>query len=309
MGTYWNKLKITCPFCGYKWESEDSREFSEEDDCFMYTSGTIAKFSCPNCKNLIDNTDDMYAEKRIEICEFDEYLKFLRRQLPEVLLEAYSAPDRTCYRNGEVTTVEWYYRFAKRLSLQFPDDRELQSYYHLIMNVRLYGTRYLTDCRLYPGVSVFSSDLIHFPSCLCRAHLPETVKEIAPHAFENCKRLSRVFLPSGIRVIGASAFKGCISLTKIHSPEQLEVIDDMAFMNSYLYDFYFPNGLKKIGERAFANTKLSRIYIPDTVEHIGELAFSGCAQLRQVTLPKRFTRYAGFFDGEEQLQNIQINFE
>ncbi len=300
MGRHWNKLKMTCPFCGHEWETEDSREFSEDDDLFMFTSGMASTY-CPNCKSHIENTEALFAEKFITICEVDKYIDFLNNQLPDALLYKYGAPDRVSYRERECTTLDWFYGFIRRLCLQFPDDPEIRRYMSLLQDVKNRGISYLTELRVRDNVSVFRADMIPYPSCLSRVHLPDSVKEIAPGAFADCKRLSRIYLPSDLHTIGESAFKGCTGLSKIHSPDQLKALGDMAFMDSGLEDFWFPSGLKSIGERCFSHTRLKTVYIPSSVRQIGELAFSNCKDLSKVTLPAGFEDCSSLFDPEERI--------
>ena len=89
------------------------------------------------------------------------------------------------------------------------------------------------------------------------------VKEIAPYAFANHKKLKKVKIAEGITKIGKKAFYHCTALKKVSLPGSLVTIGDSAFE----------------GDRSIA-----AITIPKNVKTIGKKAFYKCKKLKTVTL-------------------------
>ena len=89
------------------------------------------------------------------------------------------------------------------------------------------------------------------------------VKEIAPYAFANHKKLKKVKIAEGITKIGKKAFYHCTALKKVTLPGSLVTIGDSAFE----------------GDRS-----ITAITIPKNVKTIGKKAFYKCKKLKAVTL-------------------------
>ena len=89
------------------------------------------------------------------------------------------------------------------------------------------------------------------------------VKEIAPYAFANHKKLKKVKIAEGITKIGKKAFYHCTALKKVTLPGSLVAIGDSAFE----------------GDRS-----ITAITIPKNVKTIGKKAFYKCKKLKTVTL-------------------------
>ena len=89
------------------------------------------------------------------------------------------------------------------------------------------------------------------------------VKEIAPYAFANHKKLKKVKIAEGITKIGKKAFYHCMALKKVTLPGSLVTIGDSAFE----------------GDRS-----ITAITIPKNVKTIGKKAFYKCKKLKTVTL-------------------------
>ena len=89
------------------------------------------------------------------------------------------------------------------------------------------------------------------------------VKEIAPYAFANHKKLKKVKIAEGITKIGKKAFYHCTALKKVTLPGSLVTIGDSAFE----------------GDRSIA-----AITIPKNVRTIGKKVFYKCKKLKTVTL-------------------------
>jgi TPR repeat protein len=121
--------------------------------------------------------------------------------------------------------------------------------------------------KAYGGV-LYSKDgatLIRFPlgSPISEFTIPEHVKHIGVHAFQNCRNLAAVRLHSGISMIGDSAFDDCKILSEIILPPSVEAIGGWAF-----------HGCDKI----------EIVHIPASVKAIGTYAFGSCEALREITV-------------------------
>ena len=89
------------------------------------------------------------------------------------------------------------------------------------------------------------------------------VKEIAPYAFANHKKLKKVKIAEGITKIGKKTFYHCTALKKVTLSGSLVTIGDSAFE----------------GDRS-----ITAITIPKNVKTIGKKAFYKCKKLKTVTL-------------------------
>ncbi|MBO5560076.1 MAG: leucine-rich repeat protein [Firmicutes bacterium] len=93
--------------------------------------------------------------------------------------------------------------------------------------------------------------------------LPNTLENIGPNAFYECKKLKTINIPSGIKTIGVNAFRECISLQHIEIPE----------------------GVTDIAINTFNNcTSLKTVTIPSTVTNIAYNAFSFANNISNIYL-------------------------
>ena len=108
--------------------------------------------------------------------------------------------------------------------------------------------------------------------------IPDSVKTIGSHAFDQCAKLTKINIPYGITTIEASTFYYCESLTSLTIPSGVTSIGDNAFsMCESLKSITIPNSVTSIGIKAFYNcTSLESLNIPDSVTSIGDYAFSYC---------------------------------
>ena len=152
--------------------------------------------------------------------------------------------------------------------------------------------------------------------------IPDTVKEIDPWAFKDCRSLKEVHIPDSVTFIGSSAFEGCVSLGLVHIPASVRLIEDYAFAgcvsarfevdegngccsseDGALYDkdgkvliagfplvhdgrCEIPDHVTRIGTSAFdCCSSMEEVRIPDSVTEIGDCAFQHCASLREIDIP------------------------
>jgi TPR repeat protein/predicted phosphodiesterase len=129
--------------------------------------------------------------------------------------------------------------------------------------------------RAYGGV-LYSKDgatLIRFPlgSPVTEFVVPDHVKHIGKHAFQNCCNLQLVKIHDGIETIDDSAFDDCKSLLQIE----------------------LPKSLRRVGAWAFhACDKIVELYIPEGLVEIGKYAFGSCESLRKITVAQNNSNYA-----------------
>lgn len=75
--------------------------------------------------------------------------------------------------------------------------------------------------------------------------LPEGLKIIPEHCFDNCKNLTNINFPSTLKYIGMCAFREC-SLSSVELPEGLEYLGKEAFKSDAITSISLPKTLKWI---------------------------------------------------------------
>lgn len=105
--------------------------------------------------------------------------------------------------------------------------------------------------------------------------VPDSVKEISSHAFQQNEFIESVIIPDSTAVIGVMAFYSCKNLSDVSIGKGLETIDIAAFSEcDNLENINFPQSLKSINESAFFGCgNLMKINLPDNLNHIGREAF------------------------------------
>lgn len=128
--------------------------------------------------------------------------------------------------------------------------------------------------------------------------VPDTVTEIAPYAFADCKQIKQVLLPDGLTTLGEYAFSGCTALTKITLPDGVTALPTALFAGcTSLTDVTLGAKTQTIGEDAFFGcTSLQTLALPDTVTGLTGAVFSGCGQAITLTVADTNPTYQ-FADG------------
>ena len=104
--------------------------------------------------------------------------------------------------------------------------------------------------------------------------VPDGVEEIAPSAFEGCKKIKKIVLPNSVLQIGEKAFSRMYNLQKAILPAHLQEIENEVFAYcTKLNDLTWPTDLQRIGRGSFRHTGFEKINIPDGVKTIGDYAF------------------------------------
>lgn len=126
------------------------------------------------------------------------------------------------------------------------------------------GVLFTKDCK----------KLVAFPQGKIGSYkVPESVREIAPGAFFNCRGLKEVELNENLEVIADSAFYLCESLEEVKTNKSLRIIGREAFgICRKLKNIELPEGLEKIKDEAFMGCEsFSKLTVPASVkeENIG----------------------------------------
>lgn len=115
--------------------------------------------------------------------------------------------------------------------------------------------------------------------------LPDSVSDIYC-AFYNNKSLVSVNIPSSLTTISNAAFNGS-SLSSIEIPNTVTEIGHAAFGRcTGLTSINIPNTVTEIGNWAFAETGLESLTVPNGVKVFVAQTIQGCADLKEVRLPK-----------------------
>ena len=126
--------------------------------------------------------------------------------------------------------------------------------------------------------------------------LPEGLKRIGQFAFDGCRRLQLTSLPDSVEWIDKHVFNFCDSITEMELPRQLQEVPSELFThfrvpNTSLKKIRLKDNVRIIHPEAFLLCKkLERIAMSEGIEEIGQGAFRGCASLRNLNLPAGIKR-------------------
>jgi len=142
--------------------------------------------------------------------------------------------------------------------------------------------------KAYGGVlySKNGETLIRFPpgSPITEYIVPNHVKHIGTHAFQNCRNLQSVKLHNCIETIGDCAFDDCKSIENVELPLTLKCIGAWAF---------------------HACDRIKELFIPPGLTEIGLYAFGSCESLKKITVSSENPNYASK-DGNLYTKDLSV---
>lgn len=142
--------------------------------------------------------------------------------------------------------------------------------------------------------------------------LPNGLKTIESHAFQETHQLSSIVIPNTVTTIGTRAFSysgiksanipegivsiptecfsGCENLTDIKIPESVTVLERSAFFRCYsLESLQLPSHLEKLETNALSMCALKSIQLPESLASIDDNAFA-YGPLESIELPRNLKK-------------------
>ena len=144
-----------------------------------------------------------------------------------------------------------------------------------------------TEIKIPDGVKIIKEHAFENMPALKSVYMPDSIIELGSWSFASCRSLQTVRLSKGLKIIGGSAFSGCTLLNEIEIPSSVETIGSMAFDGCIkLSVITGMKGLKLISEKAFSNCEsLETFCISDSVEDIQGFIFDGCKNIKNIVIP------------------------
>ena len=225
---------------------------------------SIMRFSRDGRLSVLDILNDLYTE----------YSGTYQADSGTILFDR-SDGDRDeitySFEDGKLI-LDWYgERICTRIDdIYFPEDPEASPF---IGEDRLYQIAMAED----GGIQIFAyfgiEETLEIPSEIFG--LPVT--EIADDAICYRENLKHLILPDGIKKIGVHAFEENAVLEDVRLPDTLESIGTAAFMYAYnLKEVIIPESVRTIGDSAFWQcNRLRWVVLPDSLEEIGQDSFYG----------------------------------
>ena len=177
----------------------------------------------------------------------------------------------------------------------------------------MYGCNNLKTVHFEEGFFRIHSAL--FQDCpIEEIYLPDSIIEIGPYAFMDCKNLKTVRWPANLEMISGSAFSGCVKLESAVLPDTIYKFGDYAFSGcTNLSEVKIPNEVSHLSAGAFNNCKsLKEIYLPKSISKETQALFTECgvfenSGLERVTFEEGFTVIpVDLFKGCTNLKSITI---
>ena len=138
---------------------------------------------------------------------------------------------------------------------------------------------------------------------------------VAKAAFKDCTQLTSVTIPDGVTSIGAEAFAGCTELQTVSIPDSVTEIGTNVFADCPNLQYTELGGAEFLGNESNPYVILIRVKdknvtafsIPEQTKIIYADAFSGCAALKNLTVPNSIIQICDrAFYGCEKIQNATV---
>jgi len=162
--------------------------------------------------------------------------------------------------------------------------------------------------------------------------IPDTVTRIGGWAFAKTS-LRSIYIPDGVKIIETHAFENCEYLEEISGAVNVESLGEAPFnntpwleeqkkqncfvcLNGVLTDvsacsdseIVIPDGVKAIGTAVFfGNSNITSVVIPDSVTSISSAAFGLCKNLEKLVIPDSVTHLGeSIIEYDEKLETVNI---
>lgn len=226
--------------------------------------GAYAFCNCQNIQGLTGNELNLdnypWCDKLISIGDF----------------AFFNCPMDVVYFGEALKNVSPYaFAECENISLFYVDDAN--PYYYLDPDTLFVYTANMKTLLIAPRANAPTDKFL----------IPDSVVEIAPHAFEYAD-MTNITIPNSVEIIGDYAFSDCYKLTSLSLPTSLQSIGSFAF---------------------YSCTELNTIIIPNSVITIGDYAFNGCENLTRYVLGSKIEEigvYALGYQEKEKLDDIKI---
>lgn len=142
--------------------------------------------------------------------------------------------------------------------------------------------------------------------------VPDSVTEIAEHAFMDNAHIKNIIVPDGVERIQYEAFANCRELETVTLPKSIVHISDRAFncCPELKSSITIPDGQTSIGKETFYYCmNLPSVSIPKSVTSIEENAFYFCSALRDVYYSGTMEDWnnINFSEGNNRLESSKIH--
>ena len=144
---------------------------------------------------------------------------------------------------------------------------------------------------------------------LQRVFIPESVTNIAHHAFAECEGLQSIAIPDSLISIDSNAFEGCKNATALYIGSKVEKIAKAAFAGcESIQVVYLPDSLTTMGVGVFQDCKkLGKIDYGTGLTTIADATFYNCETLQEIDLPQNLTEIGeDAFRGCESISKFDI---
>jgi len=126
--------------------------------------------------------------------------------------------------------------------------------------------------------------------------LPDSIKTIPHHSFQDCSALKVFHIPANIVFIGMSAFMRCSAMESFHVEERNK---NFSSQDGVLYNFDKTILIK-------CPEKKAKVQLAERVQEIDAYAFAWCKQLAEVTLPESVTKIGMSAFVQSELKTLKI---
>ena len=115
--------------------------------------------------------------------------------------------------------------------------------------------------------------------------IPDSVKEIGGHAFENVVYVESITIPCSVEILGEYAFNGTDMNIEWAEPSNVEILKNYAYAGYKGTEAIIPASVREIGYKAFEGVT-SRVIIKAELTEIGDYAFYGYSGTEIPVLPE-----------------------